>query len=105
MLLLDTFLIRYLSSKGPSVLQPLRGCRAGLGSGCIGNYRVIYKLRRSLHNGSPERTETIIMIRLVVEARRGSTSAAPPYVARRIARSYAGLPSVLGLMLKHVRGR
>lgn len=85
MLLLDTFLIRYLSSKWPSVLQPWRGCRAGLGSGCISNYRVIYKLLGSPHNGSPERTATIIMIRLVVEARRGSASAAPPYVARRIA--------------------
>lgn len=104
MLLLDSFLICYLSSKGPSVLQPLRGCRAGLGSGCIGNYGVIYKLLRSLHNGSPERSATIIMIRLVVETRRGSASAAPPYAACRIARSHAGLPSVPGLMQKHVSG-
>lgn len=84
-LLVDTFLIHYLSSKGPSVLQPLRGCRAGLGRGCIGNYRATHKLLRSLHNGSPEKTETIIMIRLAVEAWRGSASAAPPYVALRIA--------------------
>lgn len=85
MLLVDTLLIRCLSSKGPSVVQPLRGWRAGLGSGCIGNYRATYKLLRSLHNGSPEKTETILMIRLAVEARRGSASAAPPYVASRIA--------------------
>lgn len=103
-LLLDTFLIRYISSMRPSVLQPLRGCGAGPGSGCIGNYRVIYKPLRSLHNVSPERTATIIMIRLVVKAQRGSASAALPYVACRIARSHTGLPSVLGLMLKHVSG-